>query len=133
LGCSGEHEALIGAAVAAAERDDLAVSLDGNRVGLAGDDAGAQFLWRSLRAKALARRGELEEAEMLGREAVALASKTDALTQHGNVLLGYADVLRLQGRAADASAATTEALGLFQKKKNAAAIRKARSLAAAKV
>ena len=70
---------------------------------------------------------------MLAAEAVALAAATDALTQHGNVLLGYADVLRIGGRDADASAATTEAIGLFEKKKNAAAIRKARSLEAAKV
>ena len=99
----------------------------------AADDAGAQFLWRSLRAKALARRGELEEAEMLAAEAVALAAATDALTQHGNVLLAYADVLRIGGRDADASAAMTEAIALFEKKKNAAAIRKARSLEAARV
>jgi class 3 adenylate cyclase len=40
-----------------------------------------QMLWRQVRGKVLARRGELEEGERLVREAVALAEETDMLTR----------------------------------------------------
>ena len=43
----------------------------------AADDLVTQVSWRSVRAKILARRGEREQAEELGREVVALAANTD--------------------------------------------------------
>jgi DNA-binding SARP family transcriptional activator len=92
------------------------------------DDAGAQFLSRALRAKVLAQLDELEEAEASGRGAVELASETDALSQRATTLLDLAEVLWLRGRAADASAAVDNALKLFDRKKNVAGRRKARSL-----
>ncbi|MDQ2982560.1 MAG: AAA family ATPase [Actinomycetota bacterium] len=90
------------------------------------DDASAQFSWRALQAKVLAREGESEEADMLARDAAALAAKTDALTQHGNVLLDLGEVLRLDGRATEAAAAIEDAVRLFEKKQNVAASQKAR-------
>src|SRR5207247_5963902 len=44
------------------------------------DGRAVQALWRATRAKALARVGELEEAETLARAAVAHAESTDFLT-----------------------------------------------------
>jgi DNA-binding SARP family transcriptional activator len=92
------------------------------------DDAGAQFLWRALRAKAVARRGDTREAEALSSEAVERAAQTDALTQHANVLLDRAEVLRLSGKDAPAGAATSEAMSLLEAKGNIAGLRRTRSL-----
>jgi DNA-binding SARP family transcriptional activator len=92
------------------------------------DDAGAQFSWRALRAKAFAREGRHEEAERLAREATALADATDALSQHGNVLLALAEVLRLNDRPEESAAAIEEAIRLFGTKGNIAAGDRARSL-----
>ena len=91
------------------------------------DDAGAQFSWRALRAKAFAREGRHEEAERLAREATALADATDALSQHGNVLLALAEVLRLNDRPTEAAAAIEQAIQLFGTKGNVAAGDRARS------
>jgi DNA-binding SARP family transcriptional activator/class 3 adenylate cyclase len=92
------------------------------------DDAGAQFSWRALRAKAVARQGEPAEAERLAKEAVALAGHTDALSQRGNVLLALGEVLRVCDRAAEAAAAIEDAIRLFEAKGNVAASAQARSL-----
>jgi 16S rRNA (guanine527-N7)-methyltransferase len=43
------------------------------------EDADAHAQWRRVRAKVLARRGNIDEAERLGREAVAIASATSDL------------------------------------------------------
>ncbi len=45
------------------------------------DDVDAQVSWRGARARVLADRGALDEAERLGREAVQLASGTDDLSK----------------------------------------------------
>jgi len=80
------------------------------------DDADPQVRMRSVRARVLARRGELADAERLGREAVAIAAKTDYLVLHGKALLALADVLRTAGADEDAAAALREALSLFERK-----------------
>jgi tetratricopeptide (TPR) repeat protein len=92
------------------------------------DDAGAQFSWRALRAKAFAQEGRHEEAELLAREAAGLAGATDALSQQGSVLLALGEVLRLDGRPPEAAAAIEEAIRLFDTKGNVAAGDRARSL-----
>ena len=51
------------------------------------------------RALALARLGQLEEAETVAREAVALVSKTDFLGYHAEALLALAEVLRARRQA----------------------------------
>ena len=75
-----------------------------------------QMLWRQARGKLLARRGELEEAERLAREAVALGAETDMLNAHGDALLDLAEVLALAGR--DPRAELEEALTLYEQKGN---------------
>ena len=52
----------------------------------ASDDAYTQMLWRQVKAKVLARRGEHAEAERLAREAVAIGEKTDLLNAQGDVV-----------------------------------------------
>src|SRR5207247_1370965 len=62
------------------------------------DDVPTQFLWRSVRAKLLARAGDAAAAEALAREAVALADTTDSLNQRATAKLDLARVLRTCGR-----------------------------------
>jgi class 3 adenylate cyclase/tetratricopeptide (TPR) repeat protein len=84
----------------------------------ASDDALTQMLWRQVRAKVLARRGELAEAEQLAREAVAIGEKTDLLDVQGDAYADFAEVLSLAGRPNEAAAALGQALGCYKRKGN---------------
>jgi hypothetical protein len=61
------------------------------------DDLTSQALWRSVRAKALARRSLEVDAEELAREAVALLEGTDALILQADALEDMAEVFELAG------------------------------------
>ena len=84
----------------------------------ASDDAITQMLWRQVKAKVLARRGDPLESERLAREAVAIGAETDMLDARGNAHLDLAEVLALAGRSDEAHAALQEALTLFERKGN---------------
>jgi hypothetical protein len=90
----------------------------------------SQYLWRSVRAKVLARGGERKPAEKLAREAVALADSTEHLDQRGTVHLALAEVLRLAGRMSEASAEAQESLRLHEEKGNAVSAGWARAMLA---
>jgi tetratricopeptide (TPR) repeat protein len=85
------------------------------------DDLTVQPLWRGVRAKVLASRGRYDEAERLGREAVALAERTDALNQRAKVRCDLAFVMRATGRGAEADAEIERAIALYDRKGNLAA------------
>jgi len=95
------------------------------------EDVFSQVLWRSGRAKICARRGELEEAEALARDAVALAEKTDLLNTQGDTLADLAEVLALAGRPAEAAAVLQQAAKVFEHKGNLASLARVRALAPA--
>jgi class 3 adenylate cyclase/predicted ATPase len=78
----------------------------------------SQIMWRSTRAKVLARRGELEAAERLGEEAVTIAGESDFVTTHAEALMDLAEVLQLAGRPEGAVACIRDAIGLFELKCN---------------
>jgi tetratricopeptide (TPR) repeat protein len=84
----------------------------------ASDDVSAQWSWRRTRAKVLARADAFREAEVMAREAVRLAARTDALSDHGSALLDLAEVLHLAGRTEQATVRVEEALRLFERKEN---------------
>jgi class 3 adenylate cyclase/tetratricopeptide (TPR) repeat protein len=84
----------------------------------ASDDALTQVLWRQVRAKVLARRGDLADAERLAREAVAMCEKTDFLDAQGDAHADLAEVLSLAGRPKEACAALGQALGCYESKGN---------------
>ncbi len=84
----------------------------------ASDDAFTQMLWRQVRAKVLARRGEYAEAELLAREAVAIADKTDLLTGQGDANADLAEVLLLTGKPDEAATALGQALERYERKGN---------------
>jgi len=89
-----------------------------------------QIIWRSVRARVLARRGNIEEAESLARQAVSLAEQTDFLNQRADALVDLAHVLRQAGRHEEALSTGAEALDLYQQKGNSVAAASARSLLA---
>jgi hypothetical protein len=92
------------------------------------DDVAAGFTWRSVRAKVLARSGRHAAGETLGREAVAIAGRTDAVNQHARTLLDLAEVVRIAGRPDDAARFVREACELFRAKGNLVGTERAESL-----
>jgi ATP/maltotriose-dependent transcriptional regulator MalT len=91
----------------------------------AASDLLTQMMWRSVRARVLARRGELEQAEALARDAVSLAEQTDFLNHRADVLLDFTHILHQAGRLEVARATGTEALHLYQQKGNSVAAARA--------
>jgi class 3 adenylate cyclase len=82
--------------------------------GVADEDIG----WRRVRAKLLARRGEVEEADRLAREATARAALTDLLDDRAQAVADLAEVLRLGGRPEESATALEEAIHLYEQKGN---------------
>ena len=91
------------------------------------DDITSQALWRLIRGKVLARRGQTDEAMQLADEAVALLRQTDASVVRDEGLLDAAEVMRLSGDPVRAREHLAEALELFERKGNLAAAGTARS------
>ena len=90
------------------------------RLGASGDLL-TQILWRRVRARVLARRGEMEEAEALAREAVAMAEATDFVNDRADALIDLSHVLEASRRCDEAVAAASEALHLYELKGNVVA------------
>jgi class 3 adenylate cyclase/tetratricopeptide (TPR) repeat protein len=97
------------------------------------DDVGAQYQWRSVRAKLLAAVGNAAEAEPLAREAVRLIRTTDQPNAQGDALAGLAEVLLVSGAFDEAADALREAVSLFEAKGNEVSAGRARQLLAAVV
>jgi tetratricopeptide (TPR) repeat protein len=92
------------------------------------DDIAVQALWRSVRAKVLARGGGLDEARVLAREAVELMRPTDALASQADALVDLAEVLELAGEDDEARVALEEAVALLARKGNVVSAERARAL-----
>ncbi len=92
--------------------------LDRGRETAPSDEHLPQMLWRQVRAKVLARRGEFAEAEQLAREAVAVCEETDMLDAQGDVCADLAEVLLLAGKPDEAAAALEQALERYERKGN---------------
>jgi tetratricopeptide (TPR) repeat protein len=95
----------------------------------ANEDAITQMLWRQVRAKILARRGQHERALHLAKEAVAIAGNTDLLNWEGDTYLDLAEVLSLAGRPDEEATALTEALSCYERKENLVMAERTRRLA----
>jgi ATP/maltotriose-dependent transcriptional regulator MalT len=80
------------------------------------EDVATQAMWRGVRAKLRARRGDAEPAEALAREAVRLAEPTDLLVVRGDAWLDLAEVLALDARAGEAEAAAAQGFELYMRK-----------------
>lgn len=93
----------------------------------ASDDALTQMLWRQVRAKVLARRGEQSTANRLAREAVSVSESTENLNAQGDAYADLAEVLSLTGNRNEATAALREALGCYERKGNLVSAERARA------
>ena len=72
------------------EADELAVEAERTS---RPNDIHSHIVWRGIRAKVLARRGDTDAAESLAREGVAFASHSDFLHSHAEALMDLAEVL----------------------------------------
>ena len=95
------------------------------------DDAQSQALWRSVRAKVLARRpGDADHAVTLAREAVEILRRTDAIVWQADALVDLAETLAATGDEAEAERALDEAAALYELKGSSVAARRARGAVA---
>jgi class 3 adenylate cyclase/tetratricopeptide (TPR) repeat protein len=118
--------ALLAEAVREQERYDEAEELARKAEEMAGgEDVWSQVLWRGVVARVRARRGEVEAAEDLIREALALVDDTDSIELEGMALLACADIREVAGRHAEAAEAAEAAMRLFERKGDVLAVRRA--------
>jgi tetratricopeptide (TPR) repeat protein len=80
------------------------------------EDALSQAMWRTTRAKVLARRRKAEQAMRLSAEAVAQARQGDNLHLFGDCLSDRAEVLRLLGHPDEARPFLEQALAVYARK-----------------
>jgi DNA-binding SARP family transcriptional activator len=92
------------------------------------DDVWTQIRWRTVRAKLLARQGELARAEGLARTVRQLADTTDALEPQAKALISLAEALHLAGQDDQSQQLYDEAVRLLLKKGNLAAAKQARGV-----
>jgi ATP/maltotriose-dependent transcriptional regulator MalT len=91
------------------------------------EDVDAQSGWRRVRAKALARKGQIDEAVLLAREAVAIAEQTeyfDVLVQS----VGALGEVMLLGESDEAEGVLRRALALHEQKGNLVAAERIRQV-----
>ena len=125
------HCCALGRALLELARDDEAEHwVERGRETAPSEEPLPQMLWHQARGRVLARRGELQEGERLGREAVALGAETDMLNAHADALLDLAEVLTLAGR--DPRASLEQALALYERKGNLVMAERTRSRLAAR-
>ena len=121
--------ALLATAVLARGGDDEAWRIvDAGEAAAAADDLSAHMLCRGVRARLLARRGELPAALRVSEEAVALAAQTDWLMDHGDALMARAEVLDAGGDRAGALATVRDALARYERKGCAPSAERAHAL-----
>ncbi len=89
-----------------------------------------QMKRRGIHARLLARQGQIEDAERLARDAVAIASETDQLWFYADVLMDLAEVLRIAARFQEGADAAGQALQLYERKGILPAATRARALVA---
>jgi class 3 adenylate cyclase/tetratricopeptide (TPR) repeat protein len=92
----------------------------------AAEDVYTQVLWRCVRAKVLAQRGEPTQAHSLAREAIDLVVSTDSLHLRWYTLMSAAEVLRHAGMCQEARTALDEAVRVAEHKGNLVGARRAR-------
>ena len=102
---------------------------------LSEDTAGAEdvyshVLWRSVRAKLLARRGRPDDAIRMAQECSALSETIDFAHLRWHALLSHAEVLELLQRPEQAAQKARQAAALAERKGNLAGVRLARAIGA---
>ena len=93
-------------------------------------DVASEVLWRTVRSKVLARRGEHQAAERVAGEAVEWARRTDDIRTLADALVALAEVLSIGGRRVEARPHLEEALALYEQKEVAPSAKRTRELLA---
>ena len=93
-------------------------------------DIQCQTIWRTVKAKVLAQRGEPARAEELAREAVAYVKHSDFLPVHAQALMDLAEILLLAGQPRAATPILNEATRLWEQKGNLVAAARTRRVRA---
>ena len=92
-------------------------------------DLMSQTMFRALRAKVFARRGDCDRAERLAREALQLAARlSEAPNVAADTAMALAEVLRVCGRSEEAGSVIEGAVRLYEQKGNVVSAAKARAL-----
>jgi len=89
-------------------------------------DVQCETIWRTVKAKVMARRGAPEPAENLAREAIAYVEQSDFIPVHAQALMDLEEVLRLAGRPAEGLPMLDQAVRLWEQKGNVVAAAHAR-------
>ncbi len=92
------------------------------------DDVATQVLWRSVRAKILAARGEGDAALTLAAEAVAQVGHAEGFIFSPDAFIDQAEVLAVTGHGDEALPILRRALALYEAKGNVASAAKTREL-----
>jgi class 3 adenylate cyclase/tetratricopeptide (TPR) repeat protein len=82
----------------------------------AADDYAPQVIWRRVRGRILADRGDTAAGEKLIREGLAIVVETDDIDATAEVYQSLAEVLALAGRREESVALARQALGLYDQK-----------------
>jgi DNA-binding SARP family transcriptional activator len=129
-GVASSEVAYLADAVFEQGRDDEAEALTkvSEQLATRADDLLSQLLWRSVRAKVVARRGRVDEALRLSQEAVELVVRTDALNDQANAWMDRGAVLWMAGDHDGARAAVRHAFDGYTRKGNLVAAGRARLL-----
>jgi tetratricopeptide (TPR) repeat protein len=110
-------------------RDEEALTMTQESEAIAAeDDVATQYLWRSVRAKILARAGEHAEAEQLSRAAIDIIEGTQDPDSQGYAWIDHAQVLEMAGRTDAAVEAARTAQARFRAKGNTESEGRARAL-----
>lgn len=88
------------------------------------DDRISQVMWRGVRARVLARRGD-GNAERLARESAELSFETDCLNMQADALVDLSETLQLLGRSGEAGDVLEDAIRLYDAKGNEVSTRAA--------
>ncbi len=91
------------------------------------DDNISQCLWRSVRAKLVARERDFDRALQYAREAVAVIAQTGDVPTRADRLVDLAEVSRLAGRPEEAAEALRRALALYEQKGHLVGAQRARA------
>jgi class 3 adenylate cyclase/tetratricopeptide (TPR) repeat protein len=91
------------------------------------DDYNSLSLTRAVRAQVLARKGDVEHAEALAREALAIVDRTDNIDGRGWLRADVADVLTLARKDDEAFSVLEEAVHLAEQKGDVVLVERARA------
>ncbi len=95
------------------------------------DDFDSQVRWRCVRAKLLARQGEISVAEAMAREAIQSIEDTDLVDLYADALSDLAAIYGMSGRIEEQMTCLRDALRVYEARENVVGADRARSLLAA--